>query len=98
MQCNKFFDNKQDHTNNGIEKPAEKYINHVWEDISIKDLAYLIKGIIGFEGELKFDTTKPDGTPRKLLDVNRLFDTGWNPNVDLKEGILKVYKNYTLRQ
>jgi len=63
------------------------------EDISIKDLALLVKKIIGFEGELKFDTSKPDGTPRKLLDVSKLFATGWKPKVGLEEGIEIVYKS-----
>jgi len=62
------------------------------EDISIKDLALLVKKIVGFEGELKFDTSKPDGTPRKLLDVSKLFATGWRPKVGLEDGIEKVYK------
>ncbi len=63
------------------------------EDISIKDLALLVKKIVGFKGELTFDTTKPDGTPRKLLDVSKLFATGWKPKVGLEEGIEKVYKS-----
>jgi len=48
---------------------------------------------VGFDGELTFDTSKPDGTPRKLLDVSKLFATGWRPKVDLEEGIETVYKN-----
>jgi GDP-L-fucose synthase len=63
------------------------------EDISIKDLAFLVKGIVGFKGELKFDASKPDGTPRKLLDVSKLFETGWKPKVGLEEGIQTVYNN-----
>jgi len=63
------------------------------EDISIRDLALLVKKIVGFEGELTFDTSKPDGTPRKLLDVSKLFATGWNPKVNLEEGIESVYKS-----
>ena len=62
------------------------------EDISIKDLALLVKNIVGFKGELKFDSSKPDGTPRKLLDVSKLFATGWKPKVGLEEGIDLVYK------
>jgi len=61
------------------------------EDISIKELAYLVKKIVGFEGEIKFDDSKPDGTPRKLLDVSKLFATGWRPKVGLEEGVEKVY-------
>lgn len=63
------------------------------EDISIKDLALLIKKIVGFNGELKFDISKPDGTPRKLLDVTHLFATGWRPKVSLELGINKVYNS-----
>lgn len=62
------------------------------EDISIKDLALLVKKIVGFEGELIFDASKPDGTPRKLLDVTHLFATGWKPSISLEMGIEHVYK------
>lgn len=64
------------------------------EDISIKDLALLIKDIVGFEGELRFDTSKPDGTPRKLMDVGKLHSHGWKHQIDLKEGITSVYQNF----
>lgn len=62
------------------------------EDISIKDLALLIKGVVGFEGELRFDSSKPDGTPRKLMDVSKLHDFGWKHRIALKEGIRSVYE------
>lgn len=61
------------------------------EDITIKDLALLVKNIVGFNGELKFDTTKPDGTPRKLLDVSRLHALGWKHKITLQQGIASVY-------
>lgn len=61
------------------------------EDISIKDLALLIKDIVGFEGELVFDTSKPDGTPRKLMDVSKINASGWKHEIDLREGIERVY-------
>ena len=61
-------------------------------DISIKDLALVIKDIVGFEGELKFNTEKPDGTPRKLLDVTKIHKMGWKHSIGLKEGIKAVYK------
>ncbi|WP_026463371.1 GDP-L-fucose synthase [Adhaeribacter aquaticus] len=64
----------------------------VGEDISIKDLAYLVKAIVGFEGELVFDTAKPDGTPRKLMDVSKLNSFGWKANIGLEEGIRGVYE------
>ena len=63
----------------------------VGEDVSIIDLARLIKKIVGFEGEILTDTTKPDGTPRKLMDVSKLADLGWRSSITLEEGIGKVY-------
>jgi GDP-L-fucose synthase len=61
------------------------------EEISISDLAYLIKEVIGFEGEISFDNSKPDGTPRKLIDSSRLQSLGWKYNYKLKEGLEKTY-------
>ncbi len=63
-------------------------------DLTIKDLALLIKDIVGFEGELIFDSTKPDGTPRKLMDVSRLHQLGWKHKIELKEGLELTYKDY----
>jgi GDP-L-fucose synthase len=63
----------------------------VGEDISILDLAKLIKTIVGFEGEIILDQSKPDGTPRKLMDVSRLNELGWEAEIYLDEGIKKVY-------
>jgi GDP-L-fucose synthase len=63
----------------------------VGEDISILDLAVLIKKIVGFEGEILTDISKPDGTPRKLMDVSKLSSFGWNAKISLEEGIQKVY-------
>ncbi len=64
------------------------------EDITIKDLALLIKGIIGFEGDLVFDSTKPDGTPRKLMDVSKLHSLGWRHQIELQDGIQLAYKDF----
>jgi len=64
------------------------------QDISIADLAALIKDIVGYSGELKFDTSKPDGTPRKLMDVSKIHKLGWKHKIDLREGIEAVYKEY----
>ncbi|ABQ03365.1 GDP-L-fucose synthase family protein [Flavobacterium johnsoniae] len=64
----------------------------VGEDISILDLAVLIKKIVGFEGEILNDISKPDGTPRKLMDVSKLSSLGWKAKTSLEEGIQKVYK------
>jgi GDP-L-fucose synthase len=63
----------------------------VGHDISIKDLALLVKKIVGFTGELKFDASKPDGTPRKLMDVTKLHSFGWKHKIELEEGIRSVY-------
>lgn len=63
-------------------------------DLSIKELAQLVKNIIGFEGELFFDSTKPDGTPRKLMDVSKLHSLGWKHKIELTEGIALAYKDY----
>jgi GDP-L-fucose synthase len=62
------------------------------EDISIRELAELICDIVGFDGQLTWDTTKPDGTPRKLLDVSKLKTLGWQPRIPLREGIADTYK------
>lgn len=64
----------------------------VGKDISIKELAVMIKDIVGFKGELQFDTSKPDGTPQKLLDVSRLNAAGWQAKTGLREGISKTYR------
>lgn len=64
------------------------------EDLSIKDLALLIQKVIGFEGELKFDTSKPDGTPRKLMDVSQLHGYGWKHSVELEDGIKLAYQDF----
>jgi GDP-L-fucose synthase len=63
-------------------------------DISIKDLALLIQKVVGFEGKLVFDSTKPDGTPRKLMDVSNLHAKGWQHKIDLEEGIKIVYDDF----
>lgn len=67
-------------------------------EITIKDLALLIKKIIGFEGHLEFDTSKPNGTPRKLMDSSRLFATGWKPKTALEEGIALAYQDFLSRK
>ena len=64
----------------------------VGHDISIKDLALLIKKIVGYSGDLRFDSSKPDGTPRKLMDVSKLHAFGWKHTIELEDGITAVYK------
>jgi GDP-L-fucose synthase len=63
-------------------------------DVTIRELVELICEIVGFQGELAFDATKPDGTPRKLLDATRLTQLGWRPRISLREGIRQTYDWY----
>jgi GDP-L-fucose synthase len=71
---------------------GEEIVNvGVGEDISIRELAELIAKVVGFRGEIAYDTSKPDGTPRKLLDVSRLFSMGWRPRIPLEEGLRQTY-------
>lgn len=75
------------------QSPAPALINiGSGEEVTIKDLALLVKEVVGFEGELVFDTSKPDGTPRKLCDVSKLHGLGWRHRKNLKEGIAAVYQ------
>ncbi len=64
------------------------------EDMSIKDLAKEIQKVVGYNGEIIFDTTKPDGTPRKLLDVSKLHKLGWKHSVNFNDGIKKTYESF----
>jgi GDP-L-fucose synthase len=61
-------------------------------DVSIRELAELVARIVGFSGRLVYDSTKPDGTPRKLLDVGRLASLGWKARIPLKEGVANTYR------
>ena len=63
-------------------------------EISIKELAGLIREIVGFHGEIIFDSSKPDGTPRRVLDTSKIAATGWKPKTDIKEGLRREYKYY----
>ncbi len=76
----------------------EQGISHInigtGEDLTIAELVEIIKKVVGFDGEIKYDTTKPDGTPRKLLDVTRLHELGWTHKTSLEEGIKKAYQWY----
>jgi GDP-L-fucose synthase len=69
----------------------------VGEDVSIKELAELVCKVVRYEGEIVFDTTKPDGTPRKLLDVSKLTALGWKPKTSLADGINEAYKDFLRR-
>jgi GDP-L-fucose synthase len=71
----------------------EQFVNiGCGQEISIKDLAFLIKEIIGFSGEIKFDTSKPDGTPRKLMDISSLKKLGWSPAISLQQGLERTIR------
>lgn len=74
---------------------GKEFVNvGVGEDLSIKDLALLVKRIVAFDGELVFNTDKPDGTPRKLMDVSKIHGLGWKHNISLEDGIASVYEEF----
>ncbi|WP_295441505.1 GDP-L-fucose synthase [Sphingorhabdus sp. EL138] len=80
-------------------QPMLSHINvGTGSDVSIADLAGVIAQVTGFEGRISFDTTKPDGTPRKLLDVTRLTNMGWTASIQLEEGIRQTYDWYLANQ
>ena len=66
----------------------------VGEDISIKDLGEMVRSVVGYQGEIEYDTSKPDGTPRKLVDVSRIHSLGWQAKISLEEGIASTYQWY----
>ena len=68
------------------------------DDISISDLALMIKEVVGYEGAIVYDASKPDGTPRKLMDVSKLAELGWKYTISLKKGLEMVYQDYQSRQ
>lgn len=81
------------------EYSSDQPINIGWgEDLSIRELALLIQEIVGFSGQLRFDTSKPDGTPRKLLDTSRLRAIGWRPNIPLRQGVAATYDWFLAHQ
>jgi GDP-L-fucose synthase len=65
------------------------------QDLTVRELAELIRDVVGFKGQLVFDTSKPDGTPRKLLDVSRMKQLGWEASISLREGLAGVYQEYS---
>jgi GDP-L-fucose synthase len=78
---------------------SEELVNVGWgEDVSIGELAGIVKEVVGFEGALTFDPSKPDGTPRKLLDTTRLKSLGWAPRIRLREGIAATYRWFLAHQ
>jgi GDP-L-fucose synthase len=68
------------------------------EDVTIRELAELIAGVVGFRGDLVFDASKPDGTPRKLLDSSYLTGLGWKPSIGLPEGLVRTYRDFLERE
>ena len=78
-----------------ITQPMLSHINvGTGEDISIGELARTIAGVVGFEGDIAFDVSKPDGAPRKLLDVSRIRKLGWKPAVELEQGLALAYRDF----
>ena len=78
-----------------ITTPMQSHLNIGYgSDITIKDLANVVKETVGFEGELTFDSSKPDGTPRKMMDSQKLFDLGWRPQYSLRDGIKDAYQDF----
>lgn len=76
-------------------QPMLSHINvGVGHDITIKELAETIAEVIGYKGNIEYDTSKPDGTPRKLMDSSRLRNLGWEPKIDLKEGLKSAYEDF----
>ena len=74
---------------------SPEIVNVGWgKDISIAELADMIGSIVGFDGAIEFDKSKPDGTPRKLLDTARLSELGWTPSISLQDGIRETYEWY----
>jgi GDP-L-fucose synthase len=74
---------------------SPNFINVGWgSDVSIKELAQLIGSIVGFKGEIVWDTSKPDGMPRKCMDVTQMENLGFRPKITLEEGIKKTIKEY----
>ncbi|MDQ8205984.1 GDP-L-fucose synthase [Coraliomargarita sp. SDUM461003] len=67
-------------------------------DISIGDLARLVMQVVGYQGELRFDTSKPDGTPRKLTDISKIKATGWSPEIDIEQGVAMAYRSFLEEQ
>jgi GDP-L-fucose synthase len=78
---------------------GEKFVNiGTGTDLTIKDLALLVKKIVGYSGDIKHDLSKPDGTPRKLLDVSYLHSLGWKHKIELEDGIKAVYEDFKKKE
>ena len=66
-------------------------------DLSIRELAEMVSHVVGYDGEIRWDSTQPDGTPRKLMDSSRLRSLGWSPQVSLEAGIRNAYQDFLKR-
>ena len=78
--------------------PQPPLINMGWgEDYTIKELADRVREVVGFSGEIQWDTSKPDGTPRKLLDISRMKAMGWSPRIPLDDGLRGAYQDFLSR-
>ena len=77
-----------------LENPPEWVNLGCGSDISIGDLARLVKDAVGYLGRLTFDTSKPDGTPRKLTDISRIKQTGWSPSIPIEQGVAMAYQAF----
>lgn len=77
-----------------LENPPEWVNLGCGTDISIGDLARLVRDAVGYEGELTFDTSKPDGTPRKLTDISKIKETGWTPKIPIEQGVAMAYQSF----
>ncbi|MEY4485168.1 MAG: hypothetical protein RL693_2620 [Verrucomicrobiota bacterium] len=67
-------------------------------DVTIRELAKTVREVVGYQGSLQFDTTKPDGTPRKLMDASKMRNLGWEPGIQLREGLAEAYQSFLLQQ
>ena len=80
------------------DKNTEPMLSHInvgyGDDVSIRETAELVAKTVGYEGKLVLDATKPDGAPRKLMDISRLEEMGWSPKIELKEGIQLAYHDF----
>jgi len=76
-------------------QPMQSHINvGTGEDVTIRELAELVAKVVGFEGKIEFDASKPDGAPRKLLDVSRIRRTGWSARMELERGLGASFEDY----
>jgi len=94
-QASLFVLELDDKTYQANTKPMLSHINvGTGKDITIKEMAETMKDIVGYKGKLTFDTAKPDGAPRKLIDTSRLSNMGWRYSIELEDGLKKTYEWY----